>query len=124
MIDPMERLAARVANDPFFLAFAFATFQRGSKMDDRALCEKLGCDLAALARLRLCRMPAEAAPAFWQDVTRIANHFAIDADELAGIVRLAQGIVRLQAPAEAKDEGVGYLMAARDDEPPDPGDDE
>jgi hypothetical protein len=104
-----------VADDPYFLAAALAAYQRGVQADDHALAVKLGCGGDTLTRLRLCRMPAAAAPDFWRDIQLIAQRFSLDADALAEVVRLGQSVVQLQA-ASPTNESAGFLMAARDDE--------
>jgi hypothetical protein len=119
MSNNLERLAERVGSDPFFLAAAISAYQRGSQVDDQSLATKLGCPLGVLARLRLCRMPASVAPGFWRDIQMIADHFSINPDELADVVRLGQSIVQLQAAHDSKGEPAGFLMAARDEEPGD-----
>jgi hypothetical protein len=112
----LERLAERVGNDPFFLAAAISAYQRSSQIDDQALAAKLGCPTELLARVRLCRMPASAAPEFWRDIKLIAERFSVDPDELAEVVRHGESVVRLRAAHDTKDESAGFLMAARDDE--------
>ncbi|MFO0881801.1 MAG: hypothetical protein U0840_31270 [Gemmataceae bacterium] len=114
MSKALERLARRVESDPFFLAAALAAFQASARLDDQALAVKLGCTAEVLTRLRLCRMPAPTAPGFWDDTRHIAEHFSLDADVLAEVVRHGQGVLRLrqgESTAEA-----GFLMAARDGE--------
>jgi hypothetical protein len=120
----LDRLARRVAGDPFFLAFALAGYARSEQLDDPALAAKLDCAVATLTHLRLCRIPRPQAPFFWQDVERIATHFAVSPDVLAEVVRHGQSLMHLQSPgSNRQDESAGFLMAARDnadDATPDP----
>jgi hypothetical protein len=86
-------------------------------MDDNAVAKHLGCDVATLTHLRLCRNPDRDPPHFWRDVERIANRFDIDTDTLAEVVKLGQALLRTQHPVtEGVGESAGYLMAARDGE--------
>jgi hypothetical protein len=55
-------LAARVSREPFFLGSALAAYQRRHGLDDAGLAALLGCDVAALTDLRLCRRPGTAGP--------------------------------------------------------------
>jgi hypothetical protein len=52
---PLDKLAARAAERPFFLASALAAYQKRHGLDDAGLCRLLGCPPAALTTLRLCR---------------------------------------------------------------------
>ena len=118
MSDALESLARRVAGDPFFLAAPLARYAERHGLDDVALAASLGCAPALLTDLRLCRNPHPEAPRFWQDVERIATHFGLDAGRLAAAVRFGQGLLHLsQQGADAAD-APGFLMAARDEEPP------
>jgi hypothetical protein len=110
----LERLARRVESDPFFLAGALAAYQASARLDDQALAATLGCSAEVLTRLRLCRMPAITGPGFWDDIRQIAEHFSLDADTLAEVVRHGQGVLRLRQ-GESRAEA-GFLMAARDGE--------
>jgi hypothetical protein len=74
-----------------------------------------------LTHLRLCRNPELLSPNFWQDIQRIADRFQIDPDRLAEIVRFGQALLQPAVPPDAPAEQVpGFLMAARDEEPPEP----
>ncbi len=116
MSEHVERLARRVQGDDFFLAAPLALYATNQQLDDTALAARLGCDAAALTHLRLCRNPDPQPPHFWKDVERIAEHFRINADRLAEIVRFGQGLMKLRSPGQA----TGFLMAAREDEAGEP----
>src|SRR5262245_57442928 len=112
MSQPLERLARRVMSDPFFLAAPLACFAQSERLDDRALAERLGCDVSALTALRLCRSPDPRPPGFWTDIEVIAGRFGVNADALAEAVRLGQNLLQMQRAAEVP----GRLLAARDRE--------
>ena len=62
MTDPLDALARRVADDPFFLGSALARHAESHGLDDAGLAAALGCSVETLAMLRLCRLPAAAGP--------------------------------------------------------------
>jgi hypothetical protein len=111
MADPLERLARRVENEPFFLASTLALFARSETLDDEALCRFLHCPPEKFAMLRLCRTPDEEPSAFQRDVKRIAERFGCDENALADAVRRGQALQRLRRAAAG-----GTLLAARDSE--------
>jgi hypothetical protein len=76
--DPLADLAARVADDPCFLASALAAYQRRHGLGDFALAAELHCDPSALAGLRLCRRPQPGAVGYEEDVAEIAGKFGCD----------------------------------------------
>jgi hypothetical protein len=109
--DPLNTLARRVENEPFFLASTLALFARSEAMDDEALCRFLCCPKESFAMLRLCRTPDEDPSAFQRDVKRIAERFGADGDALTEAVRRGQALQRLRQAAVG-----GTLLAARDAE--------
>jgi hypothetical protein len=78
MSDPLDRLGARVAEDPFFLAAALHAYQRRHGLSDFALAAELHCDPSALAGLRLCRRPVPEGARFDADLADIAGKFGCD----------------------------------------------
>lgn len=112
MADPLDTLARRVENEPFFLASTLALFARSEEMDEEALCRFLRCPRESFAMLRLCRTPDEEPSAFQGDVRRIAERFGTDENALAEAVRRGQALHRLRQAAT----GGGTLLAARDAE--------
>lgn len=122
MSEALNHLAARVVGDPLFLATALAEYARSEAMDDAGLAAALGCAVADLARLRLCRVPRASPEDFRADIAAVAARFGIDPPVLTAAVRRGQALARLRAATPAAAEP-GWLLAARDDtEPPtDPG---
>jgi hypothetical protein len=112
MADPLDTLARRVENEPFFLASTLALFAHSEALDEEALCRFLHIPRESLAMLRLCRAPDEEPSAFQDDVKRIAERFGGDVDALADAVRRGQALQRLRQTAAAG----GTLLAARDAE--------
>jgi hypothetical protein len=86
--NPLDRLAARCAGDPFFLASALAAYQLRHGLDDAALAALLGCAPDVLTQLRLCRRPAAALPSRTaaDDVVEIAARLGLDTAALRLVV--------------------------------------
>jgi hypothetical protein len=119
MSESLRHLAARVADDPFFLAHSLAEYARSEGLDDAALAARLGCRVEDLPLLRLCRAPRTEPGEFRADVATIAERFGLNATLLAEAVRLGQGLAQLRQAAQPTGHP-GYLLAARDAEEPPP----
>jgi hypothetical protein len=115
MTNPLDALARRVENEPFFLASTLVLFARSEGLDEGALCRFLHCPPESFAMLRLCRTPEEDPTSIQRDVKRIAEHFGADVDALTEAVRRGQTLQRLQQAAAS-----GTLLAARDTEKEEP----
>jgi hypothetical protein len=111
MSSRLAALALRVGDDPFFLASALAVYAESETMDDEQLAAQLGCPVATLVPLRLCRRPRPEPPFFRRDVDLIATRFGLHADVLAAAVRRADAVMALRREATGAE---GMLMAARD----------
>jgi hypothetical protein len=120
MSEALDHLAARVRDDPFFLAHPLAEYARSAGLDDAGLAAALGCRAGDLTALRLCRAPAGDPAQFRADVGAIAGRFGIPPARLADAVRRGQNLARLRAVAPGATEP-GFLLAARDDVPKPPG---
>jgi hypothetical protein len=86
--DAMAHLAARVSSDPFFLGELLAAYQRRHHLDEPGLANVLGCPVAVLTSLRLCRKPGAAAPqrTAEQDIDDICRRFGVNPEALRRIV--------------------------------------
>jgi hypothetical protein len=111
MNNPLESLATRLRDDPFFLACPLAIYAESQGMDDRKLSAALGCTQEDLVHIRLCRAPE--ASQFIEDIERIASRFQLNFDALAQAVRGGQAILHLRQFSSSNQ---GTLLAARDDE--------
>jgi hypothetical protein len=109
MAEPLENLAHRLENDPFFLACPLMLFARSADLAEEQLAEKLGCSMETLVLVRLCRAPSAEPGKFQKDIMRIASSYQVDADALTQAVRQGQAIYCMRAGPKAK-----TLMAARD----------
>jgi hypothetical protein len=113
--EALDALARKVQGDPFFLASLLALYARSEGLDDGGLAAALGCPPGKLTELRLCRAPRPDPAGFREDVAGIAAEFGLDADRLAGAVMRGRAIREIGAAPAG---GRGFLMAARDEQPP------
>jgi hypothetical protein len=111
MADPLEALAARAAEEPFFLGWILAAYAYSEELNDAGLAAAVGCAGQELAMLRLCRAPGTDPQDFWDDITSIAERFALDPQRLAEIVKRGRVVKKFQ---QANSVAGGSLMAARD----------
>jgi hypothetical protein len=88
--DRLDTLAARAGRDPFFLGWALASSQKRHGLDDAALAALLGCPLAELAGLRLCRQPGAGGADAEGDVAEIARSYGLDAEALERVLAEAE----------------------------------
>jgi hypothetical protein len=86
--EPLDALARRTASDPFFLGALLAKHRQAHGLDEPALAALLGCPVAALASVRLCRRPGAAEPdrTAEEDIQDIARRFGINPDALRQVV--------------------------------------
>src|SRR5262249_22517113 len=110
----LGHLAQRVSDAPDFLACALAEYARSEKLADPDLAARLGCPVATLTHLRLCRMPRVPAPLFAQDIDLIAQRFAVDADVLAEMTRRGQSLWHMRQATSGADREGNFFLAARD----------
>jgi hypothetical protein len=110
----LRRAAERASRHPFYLASSLLAYARAERLDDAGLADRIGCDLASLPALLLCRRPTGEPPMFRVDVEAIADRFGLNATHLACILRRADTLVAI-ADAPAGQPG-GLLAAARDRE--------
>jgi hypothetical protein len=121
MTTPLDRLAKRVVRDPFFLAPLLALSAASEGLDDAGLAAALGCPVATLTDLRLCRAPRPDPDGFRHDVAAVAGRFGLDAGRLVEVVRRGQVLQKVQVSQRERgtaDVRGGTFLAARDaDEP-------
>ncbi|MDQ2745352.1 MAG: hypothetical protein M3Z66_24055 [Chloroflexota bacterium] len=110
MPDPIERMAQRATDDPFYVASAMAEYARSEGIPWRQVASLLGCSEEQLSQVALCRRPY--GDAIWNDLVRIAGRFALDAEALATMVRRADALTSLRGGAGT----TTMLQAARDRE--------
>jgi hypothetical protein len=111
MSETLRALARKVESDRFFLASLLAAYAEAEGLDDAGLAAALGCAVADLPLLRLCRSPRVGDDAFWDEVRALAERFGVDPHVLADAVKRG-GLVLLAREAPAGP--ASLLMAARD----------
>jgi hypothetical protein len=84
----LDRLAARAAADPYFLAAALHAYQKRHGLSDLALAAELHCDPSMLTSVRLCRAPRPGWK-FAGDVAEVCVRFGCDAGALRRILESA-----------------------------------
>ena len=113
MTKPLEDLARRAEQDPFFLACVFRWFATSESMTAEALAHHLGCTRETLLDIRLCRSPDGTPKQFAAGVERIAERFGLDKAVLAKTIRRGRVVMQMHSAA-------GTSMAARDRKPENP----
>jgi hypothetical protein len=116
-IPTLARLAQQARERQTLLAGLLFAYQEQEGLDESGLAAFLGCAVAALPKLALCRRPRSQTPAFRTDVERIAQYASADAARLVKLIRAVEARAALQHAAEASP----LLLAARDQEEAEPG---
>ena len=111
MAEPLEKLALRMEEDPFFLACPLRLFAQSKELDDFQLANELGCSVETLLPLRLCRAPAPESKRFLHDIGQIAATYGVGEIALADAVRHGQAIWQLR---QRQTGAAPTLRAARD----------
>jgi hypothetical protein len=111
MAEPLENLARRLEDDPFFLACPLKLFAESAGLAEREVATQLRCSVETLVRVRLCRAPLPEAEQFRNEIARIAETYQVDALALTDAVRRGQAIWHLR---QGQAGGTRTLLAARD----------
>lgn len=110
------RAVERARRHPFFVASSLLPWADRAGYDNADLAAWLGCAIADLSSVLLCRRPTGTGPEFLRDVTGIAGRFGMDATRLAEAIRLGNALDAMRPHSASS-----LLLAARDrDEAPDP----
>jgi hypothetical protein len=112
MNESVERLAKRVAVDPFFLAFALAEYAAAAKLDEAGLATALGTTPDVLPHVRLCRMPRADPDGLREDTERIAGKFGLNRTVLLAVARTGQAVAGMRTAGDPTE--TGHILAARD----------
>ncbi len=115
----IERLGAAAVHLPNSMAALLRDYSRlEGLISDAQLADHLSVSTDALHRLRLCRRPNSASPAFSDEVRQIAAHVRMEPGVLARVVRLVEGVDSLhnvnQSVSIHSTASSARLMAARD----------
>jgi hypothetical protein len=118
-------LAHRLRDDPGFMAYVLATYQRQERLSDDALSQYLNATPATMPRLALCKRPTSDSPQFADQIRQLADYTGVDAMQLANMVRQVSSLEKLVRHSNAADSKErastwqtqlqpGLLAAARD----------
>src|ERR1700687_2104356 len=96
MAEPLEHLAQRMEDDPFFLGCPLRLFATSAGLTEEKLAERLRCPVQTLVMLRLCRAPKPEGRQFQKDIAGIADTYGVDVEALTEAVRPGQAIWHMQ----------------------------
>jgi hypothetical protein len=108
----IQRLIELARKDTFFLGWALSAYQEIHSIDNHQLAQWLECNLKALDRLALCRLPDDKSSNFQDDIKKIAQFGRCNADRLVQLFREVVSILSLKG--DVIEDTRGLLMAARD----------
>ena len=111
----LTRLARLAGERQTLLAGLLFVYQEQEELDENGLAAFLCCDVAALPRLALCRRPRKQAPAFREDIERIAKYAGANPLHLVQLIRAVEARAALQRASEVPSP---LLLAARDHDDP------
>lgn len=86
-IEQLQAMARKLRDDPSFMAWVLAAYQKYKNVTDAQLRKNLGANEHVLARLALCKRPLANSLAFRDDITQVAEYTNIDKMILLNIVR-------------------------------------
>jgi hypothetical protein len=120
--EQLNRLARRLLDNPSFMAYVLAQFQRQERLNDDELAKNLNTPVDTLPRLALCKRPDSGSPQFADQIRQIAAYTNLDAAQLAHIVRqvdFVEKMAKKPQPNQAKElpqvaPRFGLVAAARD----------
>src|SRR5947207_3141109 len=120
----LAALARRLRNDPRYMAYVLAVYQRQEDLMDDELIQELGTLPTLVVRLAICKRPDSSSSQFAEQVRELADYTLSDATQLASILRQVDAIEKLAGrPAllskvelekETGHSSTGLLAAARD----------
>lgn len=120
----LQLLADRLKDNPDYLAWVFASYQKIERISPTKLIQLFGASPMEFIKIALCKRPMAESPHFAQQVIQIAKFSNIDPAILANIIRQVDSVQALCSKPEALKQGeqdtsatqlrAGLLAAARD----------
>jgi hypothetical protein len=120
----LRLLADGLKENPDYMAWVFASYQKIEKLSEAQLIQALGTSPAGYARILLCKRPLADSQNFASQMKQIADYSGADPSSLANIIRQVDAVQALYSKPEdlAEAEGNslpkyvkgGILAAARD----------
>lgn len=78
---PLDRLAGKASNDPFFFGHWLRLYATGQALTNAALAKWLGCSVEVLQKVRLCRKPADR-----EQAVLIAEKFGVPVERICEVM--------------------------------------
>lgn len=91
----LSALARRLRNDPRYMSYVLAVYQRQENFMDVDLAQVLGTLPALVSRLAVCKRPDSSSAQFAEQIRELADYTLIDEVQLAGILRQVEAIEKL-----------------------------
>lgn len=107
----LERAGSRSAEHSWALGSVLDEYCRIEAMTVDQLAAFLGCSVASLAWLALCRKPSR--EHFSDDISKVAERFHVEGRKLASIMRRVDVVAVLRRAIDVEDVN-SLLLAARD----------
>ena len=123
-ITALAALARRLRNDPRYMSYVLAAYQKQEGLMDEDLIQELGTLPALVSRLAVCKRPDSSSAHFAEQVRELADYTLIGEAQLAGILRQVEAIEKLagrpttlntaELETQSSHSPTGLLAAARD----------
>ena len=91
----LAQLAHRLRNNPMYMSYVLAIYQKQEDLMDEELAQELGTLPALVSRLAICKRPDSSSAQFAEQVRELADYTLIDEAQLAGILRQVDAIEKL-----------------------------
>ena len=123
-ITQLQAIARKLRDDPEYMAWILAAYQKLENLTDTQLRNKLGTNEHMLARLSLCKRPLPNSPDFQVQINQIVEYSNIDKLTLVNIIRLVDALTAFSSQGSVEDQEAasthhltaqrGLLAATRD----------
>ena len=123
-LEALAQLAHRLRNNPLYMSYVLAIYQKQEDLMDEELAQELGTLPALVSRLAICKRPDSSSMHFAEQVRELADYTLTDEAQLAGILRQVDAIEKLagrptnlstaELETQSIDSPTGLLAAARD----------
>lgn len=94
-IAQLQAIARKLRDDPNYMAWILAAYQKFENLTDNQLRIKLGTNEHMLARLALCKRPSPNSPNFQVQINQIAEYSNIGKLTLVNIIRHVDALTAL-----------------------------
>jgi hypothetical protein len=94
-ITQLQAIARKLRDDPEYMAWILAAYQKFENLTDTQLRNKLGTNEHMFARLALCKRPLPNSPDFQVQINQIAEYSNIDNLTLVNMIRHVDALTAL-----------------------------